>query len=234
VQREPALTLKQTANLLSHLYGLNPGHPEKWLEIMSRVTNLLDNHPQLSQTGLVGAWMSGLAHYRDSAMKQLAMLPEALAKGLLGLPVDRDFQVFLDELRRNRWLTAQSPADAKPASIHRIETRVGACALLGGDFPVPPEVVGGDGQFFVRSGELVWQMHVDAFGSSLIPCDPEGLKHHEIATERADKSLLQSLLADISDISSSVHLADTLALTSRETFAVIVLSVAVVQSGGAA
>lgn len=236
VQQEPAKTFTQTGNLLSHLNALDPGHPQEWLTIMSRVTGVLEGHAQLTQTGLVCAWMAGLAHYRESALRQLTTLPETVARKLLELPDVRDLKQYLDELTKNRWLTVQSAANDNPVSTHGLKARVGSCTLLGGDLPAPPEVFAGDGQFFVRSGDLVWQLYVDAYGSSLLPCDPNDLKRHMSTNNQARIfSGLSQIpgLQDIGDISSTASLADTVALTSAETFAIIVLSAVNTQSSEA-
>ena len=227
VQQEPVKTFTQTGNLLSHLNSLDSGHPQTWLNIMSRVTGVLEDHAQLEKTGLVGTWMAGLAHYRESAMRQLATLPETLARKLLGLPDARYLKQYLDELAKNRWLTVQSVADDNPVATHKLKARIGSCTLLGGDLPVPPEVFAGEDRFFVHSGDLAWQLYVDAYGSSLLPCDPNDLKRHNNTNNQARKlSGLRQIpgLEDISDISSTASLADTVALTSAETFAIIVLS----------
>jgi hypothetical protein len=128
-------------------------------------------------------------------------------------------------LESNRWLAAHD----NETVLDQLQTRIGSCTLLDGDFPAPPRVFAFDDQFFVQSGDLAWQLHVDVFGSSLLPCDATDIESY-ISADNCEQTLAElnevSGLDDINTLSSVARLPDTMAMTSEQTFAIMIQSIA--------
>jgi hypothetical protein len=213
------------SNLLNHLFSSCADFPIRWLKLMISVSRALTSVTLLQQTGLVCAWMSGLAHYRKAALQQLTSLPEEIVRELFNLPGNRSVNQHVAMLESNRWLAAHD----NETVLDQLQTRVGSCTLLDGDFPAPPRVFAFDDQFFVQSGDLAWQLHVDVFGSSLLPCDATDIESY-ISADNCEQTLAElnevSGLDDINTLSSVARLPDTMAMTSEQTFAIMIQSIA--------
>ena len=225
LQQSPVDVFADISNLLSHLFSSDARLPFRWLQLMLPVSAALTSFTLLRQAGMVCAWMSGLAHYRKAALQQLASLPEEIVRRLFNLSGSRNIIQHIAELESNRWPTTIG----NQVDFYQLQTRVGSCSLLDGDFPAPPQVFALDDQFFVQSGDLAWHLHVDAFGSSLLPCDRGEIESYISASNHKQKLIgLDEVpgLDDINTLSSVAHLPDTLALTSAQTFAILILSIA--------
>ena len=223
----PHKVFAETSNVFSHLLGFGHERPLKWLALMSSILSELDSRDSLKKAGFVCAWLAGLAHLRGPALAQIETLAEPVVRALFGLSNAHDLKRHLAELKNNRWykgLRFQGNADD---SSPNVEKRIGNCNLLGGEFPLPPQAFAAGGQLFITSGKLAWRLYADAYGATLVPFDPGELA--EISAEPVARKSFSDFshltaLNDISDISSVAHLNDTIALTSDETFAVIILS----------
>jgi hypothetical protein len=225
LQQDAVDVFADIGNLLNHLFSSDTDFPIKWLKLMIPVSGALTSLTLLRQTGLVCAWMSGLAHYRKAALQQLESLPKEIVRKLFDLPDNRNISQHVAALKSNRWRSA----DDNQAAFYHLQTRVGSCSLLDGDFPAPPQVYAFDNQLFVKSGALAWQLHVDLFGSSLLPCDADDIESY-ISTNNCEQNLdkLDEVpgLDDINTLSSTARLPDTIAMTATQTFAIIILSIA--------
>jgi hypothetical protein len=224
LQQNPAEVFSDIGNLLNNLFSSDADFPVRWVKLMTSVSPSLISFTLLQQTGLVCAWMSGLAHYRESALQQLESLPEALVRELFKLSTGHNIKQHIAAIEFNRWLAT----DDNQASHLQLQSRVGSCSLLDGNFPVPPQVFAFDDQFFVRSGNLAWRLYVDLFGSSLIPCDAVDLENTLLTSKQKQTRLdLNHVpeLDDIDSLSSVARLPDTMAMTSAQTFAIMILSI---------
>ncbi len=195
---------------------------------MSKILGELDSYESFKQAGFVCAWMAGLAHFRDAALNQLETMPTPIVRALFDLSDDIDLKCHLARLSNSRWIGKSPATESGASSSYRVERRIGSCDLLGGEFPLPPQALNYRGQLLIKSGELAWQLHADAFGSTLIPFD---IRDHQedVSAAVVDLQALSTFnslagLNDVSGFSSVACLTDTVVLTSNETFAVIILS----------
>ncbi len=216
----PADILAPTANLLQHLLSTPGTSPQRWLDTLARAGDCLDSPACWRRAALAGAWLAGLAHYRDSALRELAAMPAPLACRLLQVPKQR-LGVALARLGASRWCALEALAGDKPDAVPVVARRVGQCSLLGGLFERPPQVRVCERHLWVQSGQSHWQLYADAFGAVLLPAAecPAG-RPQRLPVAPA----LQALLPDIDTFSSGARLSDTLALTSPESFAVLLLA----------
>ncbi len=227
VQQAPNKVFSETSNVFSHLHSFGNEQPVKWLALMSKVLNQLDTHESLKEVGFVCAWMAGLAHFRELSVKQLETLSPPLVRALFDLSDGHDIKFHLDKLKNNRWSKALPLLAQVNPPLYTVELRIGSCDLFGGEFPTPPKAFVVDEHLFIESGKFAWQLYADVFGSTLIPFDIDELKG--ISEEPSQSPTLSSFnsvlgLSDINEASSIASLTDTVALTSNETFAVIILS----------
>jgi len=228
VQDTPNKVFSETSNLLSHIVGFGNEKPQNWLRLMSNILDELDSHETLKGAGVVCAWMSGLAHFRELALQQLDSLSPRTVRILFGLTDTHNLAFHLENLRADRWGKVSSSLSQSNPPLYTMEKRIGQCHLLGGEFPTPPETLVSDGQLFIKSGELTWQLYADTFGATLIPFDMPELKELAGAPYQATEfSTFKNVLGlnDLNDASSIASLKDTVALTSSETFSVIILSI---------
>ncbi|OZG74151.1 hypothetical protein BTA51_03775 [Hahella sp. CCB-MM4] len=226
IQLAPHKVFAETSNLFSHLLGFGHERPLCWLSMMSKVLGELDSYELFKQAGFVCAWMAGLAHFRDTALNQLETMPAPIVRALFDLSDDIDLKSHLARLRNSRWAKKLSATENGTPSSYCVERRIGRCDLLGGEFPLPPQALNYRGQLLIKSGELAWQLHADAFGSTLIPSDIRDLQDAAAVVDVQVLSAFSNIagLHDVSGFSSVACLTDTVVLTSQETFAVIILS----------
>lgn len=227
VQGAPSQVFSETSNLLSHLISFGSEKARKWLSLMSKISKELDSHEALKGAGVVCAWMTGLAHFRELALLQFDSLSPRTVRILFGLTDTHDLTFHLEKLRADRWAKISSSLPQSNPPAYSMEMRIGQCHLLGGEFPSPPEALVSGEQLFIKSGTLAWQLYADIFGATLIPYDRAELK--EIAA-KSNQGLEFSAyrevigLNDLRETSSIAMLSDTVVLTSSETFSVIILS----------
>jgi len=223
VSAAPEKTFTKTSNILHQLSGVNLRFPLHWLNTMSSIASDCEDVQILDKAGAVCAWMAGLAHYREAALTQLKTLPAALHKKLFSLNDVTDVEIHYAELTRNRWASNASIYSTEPDNLYKHQRRIGQSELLGGDFPSVPEVVTNGQQLFVKTGSTTWLLHADSFGTTLLPHDEPDDRDLSVTPNLLPIKELDEL-KDIHNISSVAHLDDTIAITSPETYSVILIS----------
>lgn len=125
-----------------------------WLDKMKGCCQRSAGWEQWLEVGQVLAWVSGLAHYRQSATELAASLPSEL----VGQLVPR-----WDKVRGDPWWPRR-PASGKLVRAHQLGDFVG----FGGPFRRPPELVSaGSNKFLVSDGLEEWLLSCDGFGATL-------------------------------------------------------------------
>jgi len=145
------------APLTNAVYNLEqePGADWRfWLKQMGKAVPLCTHLQSYLRTGQVLSWVSGLAHYRESALQLARELPEALLDQL----VPR-----WDRVRTDPWWPRR-PRPGELSLVHQVGSFVG----YGGVFRKPPEVVcAGPNRFLVSHGNDDWLLSCDGFGATL-------------------------------------------------------------------
>ncbi len=101
---------------------------------MSKILDELDSPESLKDAGVVCAWMSGLAHFRTPALLKLEFLPPQTVRVLFGLSDSYNLETYLEKLKLDRWQSVSRLSQDNPPT-YTMETRIGQCLLLGGEFP---------------------------------------------------------------------------------------------------
>lgn len=238
VSKHPGMIFSQTSNLYSHLLTFGDLYPKNWLTLMVQVssTSILDSPKMYQSAGFAAAWLSGLAHLRDPALKEVHSLPSDIVMSLFKITEPNKVDDFLTRLNENRWI---STYDSHPSrlltSSYQPQIRVGQNSHLGGDFPEPPTVYASENQLLVKSGSLVWRLYADAFGATMILAHLEDLTNLPDMANHPDILAGFSSLTELEDLrafSSVACLTDTLALTSEDSFSVIIMSLPYIEPEG--
>ncbi len=240
VAAAPQRILGAVSNAVCLLAATSGARPGWWLEEMVRLLPHLpttDGVELFLRLGQITAWRAGMAHFRPGALTTLDALPESLACAALGLPTDTPaWEKIRARLDVDPWYNPALATAAGPDPAHFV-SRVGEFRGFGGLFPEPPQVAGGgDGQFFVRSGDAHWLLMADAFGATFHRATPEewaraaagrpvlpgGGSRVDAGTVQIDRA--QVPLPFCGEIVSHATNASTLAVTGSLTHAVLLVA----------
>lgn len=145
------------ASLTNAVYNLEREAGVDWRFWLRQTTELAPGCHTVDEwlsLGQVLSWVSGMAHYRESALA----LAEKLPAHLLEQAVPR-----WDQLRQDPWWSRR-PASGRLATVHKIGAFVG----FGGLFRQPPEVMSVEhGRFLVSDRFGDWLLFSDGFGATL-------------------------------------------------------------------
>lgn len=215
------------ANVLCRLNAHDPASASRWLNLMSQSAKECKSAEEFKKLGLIAAWMAGLACYRESALAALTEISDGLFSAISQTD-SKDRAQVQQSLINNRWLDF-SVSQAKPLSLQK---RFGSAALLEGEFAEPPKVLMHNNQLYITSTNQTWMLFFDAFGEMLIPVQelPLALSHQKNIRD-LDEQLkdyfnmgLKTKLPDMASLASCAELDDSLVLTSKDSFAVILFN----------
>ena len=243
VAADPAGVLAAVTNGAWTLAETPGPRPQEWLTAMAAVGQAgpIDT-AALRKAGLAAAWRAGLAQARGAALVAARELPPAVTAAALGLDrrsgaADHDgVAAIVDRLAADRWASVE--VDPAPARL-TVVARVGGFRGFGGPFVVPP-LVGTDGAGIMvgalRAATGVadhWDLHADRFGATLVRRSSPTAEPIAPApgwSVNRDGSVIagdrQSAFPALADPTSWTATADTLAVTTDRTHAVVVIAVA--------
>lgn len=213
VARAPGSMLGSFSNAAHHLSATPGARPEQWIEIMTQAAGMAPDVGTLLKAGQVAAWRCGLAHYRESALRQAQELPADLALTALQAH-DAKWPELHAALSADPW---HVPGEASHAG-HEV-LRAGAFRGFGGLFATPPQVIAANDQIFVRSGDDVWLLTADAFGATFHRATQE-----EFSQGTKEESAGITPPSGIGMVTSSARTRSTIAITGTLTHAIILFS----------
>lgn len=159
-------------NAIFSLSSSRGASPERWIAAMGSVAEFVRDSTGFFDAGRVAAWCAGRAHTREAALRTLPLLNAAIVGRLFDLgPQDglgESPRELADALRKNRWLDPAMRAGAT-SSWERPVARLGGFRGFGGEFLIPPRVGRIEQRLIATAGDDAWEVHADAFGSSLTP-----------------------------------------------------------------
>ena len=232
--QHPGELFAGTINSLSNILAFGEQKPNTWLDLMITSSDEINALEQFKITGILCAWLAGLAHFREIALNKMSELPDESIRKLFKLSDSQDLGLYFHQLKASRWLNAQPKRANTSGTEIQERYRIGKCSLVGGDFPATPRVFVENDQLYVLSGEHIWRLYADSFGVALISGDnllPENVTRFDKLVSNNPKLLSKSCFGDLNEINSLALLDDTLVVASLETFSVIIAEYSGVSSG---
>jgi hypothetical protein len=232
VAMEPERAIAAVCNAAHQLSTTAGARPIGWIDVMTRLGPECRDVATLLTLGQVGAWRSGLAHFRESAIAAADTLPESLALAVVGASGER-WSAIRARLACDPWFDPATPNGDRKTP--RVVGRAGAFRGFGGLFVEPPSVAMADEQLFVRSGRDCWLMKADAFGATFHRATSEDFDRARAASRFPDGVSLRGttlsvrgastdLGGAVGEVSSACANRSTLALTSPHTHAIVLVA----------
>jgi hypothetical protein len=189
---DPRRVVAATANALTSLSACRGARLADWTRGMAALATRAPDVDAWLEAGKVAAWRAGMAHARAGAIALCARLPPDLAALALDLDASTGAEAMarvVERLEGDPWAWPAYVASGQdvPVGIKYI-TLVGGFRGFGtGPFLAPPRVGLRDGVFVLSDGERAWELHIDFFGATLVPCAPEpGAAHAQGALVLGD------------------------------------------------
>lgn len=200
----PRRLIPALSNAAQQIAATPGARPRQWLDLVEEVGKAGVENETLLQAGQVAAWRSGMAHYRDGAVRLIAALDPAIARLALGASSPG----FVEAAVAGPWV--EPPA-------RDTGLRVGGFRGFGGLFVCPPLVRASGDRLFVRAGDDAWLLTADSFGATL---------HRVTAAEfeAGSTSTCDRVPPDIGRVRSAARTPHTVAVTGALTHAVLLFA----------
>lgn len=227
ISPNPQYWLSILANVLYRLHAHDTGAANRWIKLMKQSAKQCQSAEEFKKLGLIAAWFAGLACYRQSALIALAEISDELFIAVSQADCKNRTRIQ-QALNNNRWLDFSI---TQPQTLS-LQKRFGNSIMLDGEFTEPPKVLNYNNQIYVTSANQFWMLFFDVFGEMLIPTQelPSAI-HYQQDTRDLNEQLklyislgLKTKLPDLASLASCAELEDSLALTSKDSFAVILLN----------
>lgn len=226
----PERVVRLVTHAVYNLATTPEARPAQWTDAMARLGPLAVDVAMLERLGQVLAWRAGLAHLRAPAIALADALPPSLAASA----VQADDGFAWPHARARLLADPWDRLDGAPSRGLREVARVGAFRGFGGWFVMPPEVGVAGEHFVVRSGDDAWVLTADAFGATWHRAsDAEVRASRDPHATRDEVSIRRNIvhqagselrLADLERIGGYAATATTLAVTSPDTYAVVLIA----------
>ena len=211
VAAEPRRVLGAVSNAVNQIAATHGARVEQWLTLMQHAAGVAESTDDFLHAGQIAAWRSGMAHYREGALRMAGALPEPLV--LATLDMTGPVTPLLERLRADAWFNPDAAASA-PWPV----ARAGAFRGFGGVFALPPVIALHHGQWVATSGDEHWLLTADAFGATF-----HRLAGESIPGSQAARALPRGFMlpADCGELTSMATLGATIAATASLTHAVL-------------
>ncbi len=167
VARDPRRVAGSLSNALVQIEQQSTQSAKRWLNLLIQLNQYAESVDELLVSGKVAAWVSGMSHFRRSALAAARLLPIRTVTSLLGLDLDADengIRNYLFQLEGNPWCNALVSPHERDLEARQVAV-CGAFRGFGGLMMKPPSVATVDGRLMVSDGEQVWQIFADRYGS---------------------------------------------------------------------
>lgn len=167
VARFPRRVAGSLSNALVKIEQQSNQSANRWLKLLTQLSQYTESVDELLILGKVAAWVSGMSHFRHSALAAARLLPARTVTPLFGLSPDVDengIRNYLSQLDENPWCDSMDPPDGRDLEVHQV-AQCGAFRGFGGLMMKPPSVATIDNRLMVTDGRQVWQIFADRYGS---------------------------------------------------------------------
>ncbi len=231
VSSNPQYWLNILANVLHRLHAHDSDSASRWINLMKQSAKECQSAEEFKKLGLITAWLAGLACYRQTALNALTEISDKLFSSISQIDFKNRTQIQ-QSLIDNRWLDFSTAMPDKQPKTLSLQKRFGNSTILNGEFAEPPKVWAHNNQLYITSANQLWLLFFDSFGEMLIPTQelPSAI-HYQHDTRDLNEQLklyfsmgLKTKLPDLASLASCTELDDSLALTSKDSFAVILFN----------
>ncbi len=167
VARDPRRVAGSLSNALVQIEQQSAPIAERWLNLLIQLNHYTESVDELLVLGKVAAWVSGMSHFRRSALAASRLLPSRTVSSLFGFSPgadDNSIRNYLSQLDGNPWCNSLDSIPERDLEISQVAI-CGAFRGFGGLMMKPPSVATVDGRLMVSDGEQVWQIFADRYGS---------------------------------------------------------------------
>lgn len=228
----PNAIVNKITNALVTIFSVPDTRPLEWMARMVKIKPLIRDEEIFKKAGFVSAWMSGMAHYRDTALEILNALPDEMVSAMF--PAIKNsggtIREFVTELKNNPWKNPDAIVSA-PEVLKQVRA-IGAFTGFGGLFPTPPTVTADSKGIIVRCRDRSWRLHADRYGHYLQPINASSLERRSPACPfeyykngTVFKGDRHTFIPELKDAASYAGNEHTFAVTSRCSHRVYVLAV---------
>ncbi|MFZ6008786.1 MAG: hypothetical protein ACOYXT_00445 [Bacteroidota bacterium] len=208
MQTSPLRVLEALNSALLSIRRYQPAHVSEWITLMDQTIADYKTVEDFLIAGRVYAWLCGMAHLRDQALRDSTLL----SADLISL-IEKRSGHTLDLLRQRRWMPFDKPAFAGTA---------GGFSGLQGTFTTLPMVALIENQIIASDHENTCALFADSLGSVLlteIPIRAGDVKNQ--ADQKAwtiFRSQFGGEVIPYDDVSSAVIKDHTIVFTRRSSF----------------
>lgn len=147
-------------NALLQLQGRSEIIAARWMELMIDSAAFCRSLEDVTNSGLLAAWLSGCAEYRTGALAVAGNLPEDLTRTMVPQSEDRPASELFSIWQNNPWF---DPAESSKEI--RYICRLGGFRGFDGSFAHPPHLRRTDAGVFAGSRDDWFEIQADIFGS---------------------------------------------------------------------
>jgi hypothetical protein len=238
IARNPRYVLGCLCNGL--LFVEKHGEPvaSRWLAHLLKQGTIASDPDQLLAMGKFAAWVSGLAQYRQSALREASKLPAEVLSELLGASSldEAGVRELIDAFGSNPWVVV--PGNSEVQSTKGSYELIHCCAFrgFGGSLLSPPRVYCVDGRWIIADeNNETSVLYADRYGWAVVHEDFDTSRLKAATTKMphvsADGHILWGNLkvqdANLVDPTSHAFDGQTLAVTTRTSFHVYLVVKAV-------
>ena len=173
--RDPRQVAGCLSNAMIQIELQSSQSAERWIRMIAQTSQHTESVDELLVLGKVAAWVSGMSHYRRSALAAVRLLPARAVASLFGLNPDADENMVrnhLSKLDENPWFHSKDGQHPQELELRQVAL-CGAFRGFGGAMMKPPSVAAIDDKLMVSDGQHVWQIFADQFGSITQRVDAE-------------------------------------------------------------
>lgn len=185
---------------------------EEWLARVVQIAAHTRDSEALLRAGQVAAWRSGMAHFRDGALRVASTLPEGVARAALSLPKGASVAGTLKRLTANPWYDPLA-GDAIGQHLYRL----GGFRGFGGPFAGLPVAGLLEGHLAAQCGDETWLVFADSFGATLKRAAAPEVKRQTLVAHGGRAAVVKEPASTASD-------GKTVAITTARSYHVFVMA----------
>ncbi|MBK9501619.1 MAG: hypothetical protein IPQ05_09630 [Leptospiraceae bacterium] len=165
----PEVYISSIANAIFNIGNFDLKILEIWLAKFQKLIIKAKNNKELFQAGIVAAWVSGMAQYRETSLEIMKTLDMELLQIILDNSNIKNLnrERFIERLSGDPWLSPENAMKENSPPKKILIRRISGFTGFGGHFNKPPEIEYLNGNFVVSDSLNSYVIYADIFGSYL-------------------------------------------------------------------